>query len=69
MDFLTRMYTVRKNVCQMLEDRGFLVGEVSSVGTTQPPERIISVAPIVPCLITWLDLMQENMACYLSGVV
>lgn len=27
MDFLTRMYTVRKNVCQMLEDRGFLVGE------------------------------------------
>lgn len=28
MDFLTRMYTVRKNVCQMLEDRGFLVGEV-----------------------------------------
>jgi hypothetical protein len=30
MDFLTRMYTVRKNVCQMLEDRGFLVGEVSA---------------------------------------
>jgi hypothetical protein len=30
MDFLTKMYTVRKNVCQMLEDRGFLVGEVST---------------------------------------
>jgi hypothetical protein len=29
MDHLTKMYTVRKNVCQMLEDRGFLVGEVS----------------------------------------
>jgi hypothetical protein len=28
MDHLTKMYTVRKNVCQMLEDRGFLVGEV-----------------------------------------
>jgi len=48
MDFLTRMYTVRKNVCQMLEDRGFLVGEVSSMGTTQPADDSLSVAPVVP---------------------
>jgi hypothetical protein len=29
MDHLVRMHTVRKTVCEMLEDRGFLVAEVS----------------------------------------
>lgn len=28
MDHLTKMYTVRSNVCQMLADRSFLVAEV-----------------------------------------
>lgn len=28
MDYLTRMYQIRKTVCEMLGDRGYLVPEV-----------------------------------------
>lgn len=30
MDHLTKMYTVRKNCAQMLQDRGYMVAEVSN---------------------------------------
>lgn len=34
MDHLTKMYTVRKNCAQMLQDRGYMVHEVGSQGHT-----------------------------------